>query len=118
MKYAIALIAVLVAITITSHDAHASTDTSLNWSYGSYGTSELLKMSPAYVLRSEHGYDYYPIARPVLGAWHHKMMGEGETHTPEVNRWIINQINSEMTMLQWQQSHPVEPVVIAGSQEL
>ncbi len=104
MRYALALIAVLVAITITSHDAHASTDTSLNWSFGNYGTSELLKMSPAYVIRTEHGnvaivgIQRYQVARgyslvsDINGVRvdnYRKTMGEGETQAEMPFRWEV-----------------------------
>ena len=104
MKYALVLVAVLVATAITSHDAHASTHTSLDWSFGNYGTSELLKMSPAYVIRTEHGYVAYPkiqryqvskgfaVTSDTNGVRvnnYHKTMGAGETQAEMPFRWEV-----------------------------
>ena len=111
MKYALVLVAVLVATAITSHDAHASTHTSLDWSFGNYGTSELLKMSPAYVLRTEHGniavvgmerYQVeqgYNIVSDINGVRvnnYHKTMGEGEEQyaREKKSRWYVETFES------------------------
>ena len=111
MKYALVLVAVLVATAITSHDAHASTHTSLDWSFGNHGTSELLKMSPAYVLRTEHGniavvgmerYQVeqgYNIVSDINGVRvnnYHKTMGEGEEQyaREKKSRWYVETFES------------------------
>ena len=76
MKQLLSMIAVLIAITVTSHTAEASSH-GLTWSYGNYATSEYLKMPPARVIRSEHGYIVVPIAVPSMNT-SYKTMGEGE----------------------------------------
>ena len=111
MRYALALIAVLVAITIMPHNAQASTHTGLSWSFGNYGTSELLKMSPAYVIRTEHGniavvgIERYQVARGysivsdlngVRVDNYHKTMGEGEEQyaREKKSRWYVETFES------------------------
>tara|TARA_Y100000296_G_C5057218_1_gene197898 strand:+ start:154 stop:603 length:450 start_codon:yes stop_codon:yes gene_type:complete len=104
MKYALVLVAVLVAITITSHDVQASSHTSLSWSFGNYGYSDTLKMSPCPVMRSEHGYVAYPkiqryqvskgftVTSDINGVRvnnYHKTMGEGETQAEMPFRWEV-----------------------------
>ena len=76
MKQLIYLVAILIAITITTQTAQASSH-GLTWSYGNYATSEYLKMPPARVIRSEHGYIVVPIAVPSMNT-SYKTMGEGE----------------------------------------
>ena len=76
MKHLLTLAAVLVAITVTSQTAQASSY-GLTWSYGNYATSNYLKMAPAHVMRTEDGYIVIPIA--VASASNpYKTMGEGE----------------------------------------
>ena len=76
MKHILTLAAVLVAITVTSQTAQASSD-GLTWSYGNYATSKYLRMAPAHVMRTEDGYIVVPIAVPIPNN-RYKTMGEGE----------------------------------------
>ena len=82
MKQLIYLVAILIAITITTQTAQASSH-GLTWSYKNYATSEYLKMPPAYVLRTEHGYIVVPTAIAAANS-PYKTMGEGEAPTRKV----------------------------------
>ena len=82
MKHILTLAAVLVAITVTSHTVEASSH-GLTWSYKNYATSEYLKMPPAYVLRTEHGYIVVPTAIATTNN-PYKTMGEGEAPTRKI----------------------------------
>ena len=82
MKHILTLVAVLVAITVPSHTVEASSH-GLSWSYKSYATSKYLKMAPAHVIRTEHGYIVVPVA--IASANNsYKTMGEGEAPTRKV----------------------------------
>ena len=115
MKQLIYLVAVLIAITITTQTAQASSH-GLTWSYGNYGTSELLKMSPCPVMRSEHGYVAYPkIQRYQVSKGYSlvsdingvrvnnylKTMGEGETQAEMPFRWEVEAYEDTPTKPQY-----------------
>jgi hypothetical protein len=112
MRFALVLIAVLVAVAVASQDAQASTHTGLQWSYGHFATSEYLKMAPAHVVRTEWGYVVVARVRPVIGYGSYKVMGEGETNTPVLDGWIIQRIRAEL----WEREHPPAPTYTTESE--
>ena len=66
--FLIALLSTFVlfmAFVLTASSIRADSGGNDMWTYGNYGTSELLKMPQAYVLRDEHGYVVLPIVRMV-----------------------------------------------------
>lgn len=107
MRFALVLIAVLLAVAVTSQNAQASTHTGLQWSYGHFATSEYLKMAPAHVVRTEWGYVVVGRVRPVI-----LHAGEGETNTPVYDGWIIQRVRAEL----WEREHPPAPTYTTESE--
>lgn len=107
--FLIALLSTFVmfmAFVLTASSVHADdgADDGVNdmWTYGNYGTSELLKMPQAYVLRDEHGYVVLPIVRMV--SYHIdgiKVIGEGEEVTQLQDQWIVRKVQQEL----WEQDN-------------
>jgi hypothetical protein len=113
--FLIALISTFVlfmAFVLTASSVRADDGADDMWTFGNYGTSELLKMPQAHVIRFEEGHVVMPIARLVpytitkdgcVCFVSLKVMGEGEAeierYNPYSHQHVINQVRNDV----WEQ---------------